>query len=676
MGHRVLFYMKRGEIMYAYLAIVWLNNSYHLETVLLQNRDGERQRECLPIVSFVTERPYAMTECVFIIGIAAYIVEQWRYNRRHSALTNIENARTEAIRLIQPYHHKPIKWYLEQESGNDLWSIERRGAKLTSICKLMEGRSLLWEEFKLFIEEQTEGSLDFEDIIMLVQVAALQQKLVLTGAIRMEHFLGKLNYSCRRCYNRQLQKSVSICMNCGTYCLYCPNCLNMGRSRWCEMVIQGVYVSPLDSLQSAVHISRVKKESGSRYVTDAKEQLKLMEARGEYLNRNDKREGGSLPHWTHLVHLDQWGLSHAQAEATKQTLHYVSSHLMTNKSKKLLDWLQNVKKTKREIPTYLIWAVTGAGKTEMIFPIVDYVTKLGGRVLIASPRRDVVIELDPRIRRAFPATKVVTLYGGSPERWSYGDIVLSTTHQLMRFHQAFELVIIDEVDAFPYHGDPLLYKVAESSCSIGGVKVLLSATPPPKLQRMARLGQLAHTRVPVRYHRHPLPVPQFLKALSVKQMIEKRTIPNALKQYILTSLQRGAQLFFFVQRIAYTEPFKVLLQHLIPNVSIAATSSKDVERAQKVSAFRACSIRILVTTTILERGVTIPKSDVYIFDADGTLFDESSLVQMGGRAGRSADDPKGKVYFIAEEMNSAQRQAIKQIKMMNRIARKKGYLLK
>lgn len=616
--------MIRGDWMYAYLALVWLGREYRLEPILApQWHEEEFANKLVGLTQLVTAKAYAVTNEVFTIGIASFLAKKWNSSNKPHAHSNIAAARAEATSFISAYHVKPVKWLLvEPKQFSATANKEEIQSLAATITELMAGRSLLWSEFKALMEEHNGiGKLDLAQCMMAIQLASLQQRLVLKGAIRIEQHWHKLLYSCLRCHNQQLRKSEAICLSCGTYCLYCPNCLNMGRSRWCELTIIGIYPSPLI---------------------------------------NSYRNKGSLRNWSQLVALDSWGLSNAQSAATKQTLDYVSLQLATLTS---------------QIPTYLIWAVTGAGKTEMIFPIVDYVTKLGGRVLIASPRRDVVIELDPRIRKAFPASTVVTLYGGSTERWAYGEIVLSTTHQLMRFNRAFELVIIDEVDAFPYHGDPLLYKVADDSCAFGGVKILLSATPPRKLQRLARIGKLAHTRVPVRYHRHPLPVPHYIKSLPVKQLLEKRTIPSTLQQSIAESLQRGAQLFFFVQRIAYTEPFKGLLQQWFPGVPIAATSSKDSERAQKVSDFRACSIRILITTTILERGVTIPKSDVYIFDADGKLFDESSLVQMGGRAGRSADDPKGKVYFIAAEINSAQRLAIRQIKMMNRIAAKKGYLL-
>jgi competence protein ComFA len=46
---------------------------------------------------------------------------------------------------------------------------------------------------------------------------------------------------------------------------------------------------------------------------------------------------------------------------------------------------------------------------------------------------------------------------------------------------------------------------------------------------------------------------------------------------------------------------------------------------------------------------------------------------MSGRAGRSKEDPAGKVYFAAKEKTKSQSEAIRQIKNMNRLARKQGY---
>jgi len=112
----------------------------------------------------------------------------------------------------------------------------------------------------------------------------------------------------------------------------------------------------------------------------------------------------------------------------------------------------------------------------------------------------------------------------------------------------------------------------------------------------------------------------------------------------------------------------------IQSAEIEGTYSSDPDRVSKVQLFRQSKYRVLVTTTILERGVTIPKSDVFILGAHQSTFDEASLVQMAGRAGRSADDPCGRVFFCSPYATKSQSTAVGQIRSMNRIARRRGYL--
>lgn len=57
----------------------------------------------------------------------------------------------------------------------------------------------------------------------------------------------------------------------------------------------------------------------------------------------------------------------------------------------------------------LVWAVCGAGKTEMLFPGIARGLEAGKRVLIATPRTDVVLELVPRLQQAFPTTALAAV---------------------------------------------------------------------------------------------------------------------------------------------------------------------------------------------------------------------------------------------------------------------------
>ncbi|MEB5454749.1 MULTISPECIES: DEAD/DEAH box helicase family protein [Virgibacillus] len=96
-------------------------------------------------------------------------------------------------------------------------------------------------------------------------------------------------------------------------------------------------------------------------------------------------------------------------------------------------------------------AVCGSGKTEMLFSGIEEALRQGMRICIATPRIDVVRELLPRIQQAFSAVAIQALYGDSGEKQGTSQIMIASTHQLLRFEHAFDVVVIDEIDAFPYY---------------------------------------------------------------------------------------------------------------------------------------------------------------------------------------------------------------------------------
>lgn len=541
------------------------------------------------------------------------------------------------------------------------WSNDRSreawGEGARRLAAALEGRSLLEAELQQLIAERLPGlSPAWRSA---AQLAHLQGRVQLTSGVAPAHARShpgprwrraRGHSRCRRCGSVASRRTP--CGSCGCRgCAYCEACLALGRSRACALLLRG----------SARAVPPPYAAGGGTGVAPT----------------------GSL--------LDRWGLSPAQRSAAGAALGFLAERqeaaLMVRREAGAPQPLtRSLPKHDRapfrlfhrpaesSPPRFLLWAVTGAGKTEMIFPLLRYVLDQGGRVMVATPRRDVVLELAPRIAKAFPGERTAVLYGGSTQRWEEARLVLSTTHQLMRFYEAFDLVIIDELDAFPYHNDPMLSFAAEAACKPKGNFILLSATPPATMQREIRAGMLAHAKVPARYHGHPLPVPQRIAMSPVHVCLRRQSLPVALLRPLQHSIRRGAQIFLFVTRIRQIAPFVSLLRRCLPGTPIEGTSSEDKGRTDKVLAFRAGSIRLLVTTTILERGVTVPKSDVYIMDADSDLFDEASLVQMAGRAGRSSDDPVGTVIFASPEWTKSQRGAVRQIRLMNATAKRDGFL--
>lgn len=175
--------------------------------------------------------------------------------------------------------------------------------------------------------------------------------------------------------------------------------------------------------------------------------------------------------------------------------------LQQNISDKLVQNFEQKKHT-------LVHAVTGAGKTEMLFQLIAQCMKKGQRACIATPRIDVVNELFPRFSAAFAQLEIGKYHGREFKEAGMEQLTICTTHQLMKFYQAFDLLVIDEVDSFPYVGNPQLHFAAKNAVRADGVRMYLTATPTEDLLLEAKKGKLEILRLNRRFHGGLLPVPK------------------------------------------------------------------------------------------------------------------------------------------------------------------------
>ncbi|WP_026679192.1 DEAD/DEAH box helicase [Fictibacillus gelatini] len=347
--------------------------------------------------------------------------------------------------------------------------------------------------------------------------------------------------------------------------------------------------------------------------------------------------------------------------------------------KSLLNWNGELSSAQREASRqladrigkrgeFLIWAVCGAGKTEVLFEAVEKSLCMGQRVCIATPRTDVVLELLPRLKAVFPQTKVIGLYGGSEERKEFGQLVISTTHQLLRYEQAFDFVVVDEVDAFPFSFDKSLQFAVQKAKKEEATLAYLTATPSTQMKKRMQKGELAFIKIPRRYHGFPLPVPKMKWCGNWQRKLNHKKLPEPIESWVKQQLEKRRQGFLFVPTIPILQTITEHLQTFDPQIE--GVHAEDPERKEKVERFRKGVIPIIVTTTILERGVTVPFTDIAVLGAEDDVFTESALVQISGRAGRSKDDPNGEVIFYHYGKTNAMIQAIRHIESMN----KEGFL--
>lgn len=310
---------------------------------------------------------------------------------------------------------------------------------------------------------------------------------------------------------------------------------------------------------------------------------------------------------------------------------------------------------------HLIHAVCGAGKTEILFPAVLFALNTGLRVCIATPRTDVVLELFPRFQKVFSNTNIHALYGNSPQQTGFAQLVIATTHQLFRFENAFDVVIVDEADAFPYTFDKTLqsavYKVKKENAPIA----LVTATPSHTILSKVKKEGWGYSFIPKRYHGFPLPVPHFDTLWSYDKAIKKEKIPPKLLNWTKTRLAKKKPFLIFFPTIQLMKIATPLFQQL--DTSILSVHAEDPERKEKVLKLRNEEIPGLLTTTILERGITIKNVQVAVVGAESKIFTSSALVQISGRVGRNVQYPDGEiVYFhhgITVEMDTAREEIIR-----------------
>lgn len=314
----------------------------------------------------------------------------------------------------------------------------------------------------------------------------------------------------------------------------------------------------------------------------------------------------------------------------------------------------------------LLWAVTGAGKTEMMFAGIAAAIKRGERIGIASPRVDVCLELFPRLKAAFANCDIALLHGRQELPYHYAQLTICTTHQLLRFYHAFDNLIIDEVDAFPYAANASLLYATKQAIKENGGCLYLTATPGDALLREIKSKRLVVNYLPLRYHGHLLPQIKVRLAFGWRRRLERQQLPPQVIQQLQETLREGHRFLLFIPHIADLALVEAALRHSFATFRFATVHASDPERLEKVQKMRDGDYDFLVTTSILERGVTFPEIDVYVLGADDPVFSSSALVQIAGRAGRSQSRPTGRVIFWINCNCRQVNQAVSQVKYLNR----------
>jgi len=201
--------------------------------------------------------------------------------------------------------------------------------------------------------------------------------------------------------------------------------------------------------------------------------------------------------------------------------------------------------------------------------------------------------------------------------------VLIGTHRLLSRDVAFRklgLLVVDEEQRFG-----VAHKERLKAMSIGVEILSMTATPIPRTLQMSLAGvrdlSLIETAPPGRMAIQTYVIP-----------FRKSVVAQAIRQ----ELRRGGQVFMVHNRIETLAGITRAVTELVPEARVLTAHGKLPERRleQVMLDFVEHRADVLVTTTIIENGLDIPRANTLIVNR-ADRFGLAQLYQLRGRVGRS-----------------------------------------
>lgn len=286
-----------------------------------------------------------------------------------------------------------------------------------------------------------------------------------------------------------------------------------------------------------------------------------------YSIRELKQEGFSLPVIKALAEAglaeikerrvlrDSYGELQATREQVKLTPHQLQA--VEAVSRQLA-----VKETK----TFLLYGVTGSGKTQVYIEAARQARELGRRVIVLVPE----IALTGQVVQSFKGyfgNDIVVMHSRLSVherndavlrvRKEQAGVIIGARSALFTPAEDVGLIIMDEEqdnsykqDESPrYHARVVAQKLAELH---GAVLLLGSATPSLETYYRAMQGQYGLLRLPQRIGNHPMPVVKCVDMRQELKMGRRSIISLPLKELIETTITKGEQLILMLNRRGFS----------------------------------------------------------------------------------------------------------------------------
>jgi len=282
----------------------------------------------------------------------------------------------------------------------------------------------------------------------------------------------------------------------------------------------------------------------------------------------------------------------------------------------------------------LVCGDVGFGKTEVAMRAA-YLAVLGGKqVLMLVPTTILAQQhFDTFTRRFadFPVNIDVLSRFRNPkdqravaQAFANGEVdILIGTHRLLSKDikpKDLGLLIIDEEQRFGV-GHKEKIKQLKTQVDV----VTLSATPIPRTLQMSLTGvrDLSIINTPP------------MDRVAIRTRLVKSS-DYIIQEAVEREVRRGGQVFFVHNRVETIHAFGSYLRSLLPRLRMAIAHGQMAEKQleEVMLAFVHGDVDLLLTTTIIESGLDIPRANTIIIN-NADHYGLSQLYQLRGRVGRS-----------------------------------------
>ncbi len=233
------------------------------------------------------------------------------------------------------------------------------------------------------------------------------------------------------------------------------------------------------------------------------------------------------------------------------------------------------------------------------------------------------------------------------------DFVIGT-HRLLSKDIGFKdlgLLVLDEEQRFGVEHKEKI-KLLKTNVDT----ITLTATPIPRTLNMSLSGIRAISTINT--------PPK--KRLPVQTYVTEQT-DMLIKDALMREFNRGGQSFVLYNRVESIFKFAEYIKELVPELKITVAHGQMEERAleKNILEFYQGETDVLISTTIIENGIDLPKANtIIVIDAD--LLGLSTLYQLKGRVGRS--DRLAYAYFTFKREKVLTNEAVERLSAINDFA--------